>query len=199
MRASYATPSASSVSAACRRVGQSDWLPMMIATSAGRLIGPSLESRVAPTKRSDAMDRARLALRSAVEGSGASGDDVGRQLVLKVGDPILQGELALLEALDLQLIAGRHLLQGVDRPVEVAVLLLEPRQLRLQLGPFRVRIQSHASSTRGAPLRKDGGREPEYAPPQSPGQQRGRPALWRRSTKLGIDLVAPCGTLGESE
>src|SRR3954464_9007603 len=144
MRASYAAPSASSVSAACRRVGQSDWLPMMIATSAGRLIGPPpLESRIATTRRSDATGRARLALRSAVEESGASGDDVGRQLVLKVGDPILQGELALLEALDLQLIAGRHLLQGVDRPVEVAVLLLEPRQLRLQLGPFRVRIQSH--------------------------------------------------------
>src|SRR5918997_6866443 len=32
MRASYATPTASRVSAACRMVAQSDWLPMMMAT-----------------------------------------------------------------------------------------------------------------------------------------------------------------------
>src|SRR5215203_2682540 len=35
MRASYPTPSASRVSAACRIVAQSDWLPMMTATGAG--------------------------------------------------------------------------------------------------------------------------------------------------------------------
>ena len=38
MRASYSTPSSSSVSAARRIVGQSDWLPMMMATgAAGRV------------------------------------------------------------------------------------------------------------------------------------------------------------------
>jgi len=109
---------------------------MMIATSAVRLIGPSLESRVAPTKRSDAMDRARLELRSAVEGSGASGDDVGRQLVLKVGDPILQGELALLQTLDLQLIPRNHALQCVDRHIQIAMFLLEAGQVRFQFSQF---------------------------------------------------------------
>src|SRR5882724_931152 len=37
MRASCGTPSASSVSAAWRKVAQSDWLPMMMPTSGDRL------------------------------------------------------------------------------------------------------------------------------------------------------------------
>lgn len=63
-----------------------------------------------------------------------SGNDVGGQLVLKPHDPVLQDELALLQPLDLELVSRHHPLEGLDGSVKVAMLLLQPGQLRLELG-----------------------------------------------------------------
>ena len=62
-----------------------------------------------------------------------SGDNVRGQLVLDVGDAIAELKLALLEPLDLQLVGAGGVLQGRDCRVEVAMLLLQSRQLVLQL------------------------------------------------------------------
>src|SRR5256885_13294577 len=65
-----------------------------------------------------------------------SGDDVRRELILDVGNTIAQLELALLQALDLKLVGAGGVLQGRDGDIEVAVLLLQSRQLLLQLPLF---------------------------------------------------------------
>src|SRR5919199_603244 len=104
MRASCATPRASRVSAAWRMVAQSDWLPMMMATGAPAMIGSHKASVHAPgiAKPPPASKvRARCC-------SGFSGDDVGGELVFQPDDLILEDELALLEALDLKLVARDH-------------------------------------------------------------------------------------------
>src|ERR671916_1572154 len=66
-------------------------------------------------------------------GPRASGNDVRRELILDMGDAVLQDELAFLEPLDLELIAGRHPLQCLDGGVEVAMLLFQPGELGSQL------------------------------------------------------------------
>ena len=63
-------------------------------------------------------------------------NDVGGELILDVGNSVAQDELALLEALDLQQIGARRVLQSGDRGIEVAVLLLQARQLLPQLAFF---------------------------------------------------------------
>ena len=65
-----------------------------------------------------------------------SRDDVRGELVLDEGDAVAQNELALLEALDLQDVGAGHGLEGLDRGVEVAVLLPQPRELSPQLALF---------------------------------------------------------------
>lgn len=59
----------------------------------------------------------------------ASGNDVGRDLVFDEGDAIAQLQLPLLQALQHQEIRRRRLVQRVDRGIEVAVLLLQTREL----------------------------------------------------------------------
>ena len=67
-----------------------------------------------------------------------SGYDVGKELVFHEGQAIAQGELALLETLDLQLVARADGAQGVDRGVEVAMLLLQSLQFRFKRFAFGV-------------------------------------------------------------
>jgi hypothetical protein len=63
----------------------------------------------------------------------ALGDDVRRDLILDEGDAVAQLQLALLQALQPQQIWSRRLMQGIDRRVEIPVLLLQPRKFGLQL------------------------------------------------------------------
>src|SRR6516162_6607506 len=71
-----------------------------------------------------------------VNAAGASSNNVGGELVLDMGNAVAQVELALLEPLNLQQVGPRGMLQGGDRGVEVAVLLLQARQLLSQLAFF---------------------------------------------------------------
>ena len=66
-----------------------------------------------------------------------SGDDIGNQLAFQLEDLVLEPELALLQALQLELVEGRLLEQAVDHLVEVAMLALQ----RFQLGLDRLGVQ----------------------------------------------------------
>jgi hypothetical protein len=57
------------------------------------------------------------------------GDDVRRDLVFDEGDAIAQLQLALLQPLQPQQIRCWRLMQGIDRGVEITVLLLQPCEL----------------------------------------------------------------------
>ena len=67
---------------------------------------------------------------------GNSRDDVGRQLVFDEGNAIPQIELALFQPLDLKQVRPRRVLQGHNGGVQVAVLLLQARQLLPQVAFF---------------------------------------------------------------
>jgi hypothetical protein len=71
----------------------------------------------------------------------ASRNNIRGELVFDVGNAVAQVKLALLEALNLELIGAGAVLQGRDGDVEVAMLLLQSRQLFLQLTLF---IFSHS-------------------------------------------------------
>src|SRR5579863_6848867 len=68
-----------------------------------------------------------------------SGDDIRRQLVLDEGDAVAQLQLALLQALHLVDVGTGRGLQRRNRGVEVAMLLLQARQLRPKLAFFLFR------------------------------------------------------------
>src|ERR1044072_4450518 len=102
MRASNGTPSASRASAAGRLVAQSDWLPMIRPTAALRAV--------------------RLAVDLAIL---VSGDDIGNQLAFQPEDLVLEAKLALLQALQLELVERRLLEQAGDHLVEVGMRALQ--------------------------------------------------------------------------
>jgi hypothetical protein len=56
-------------------------------------------------------------------------NDIRRDLVFDEGDAVAQLQLALLQPLQPQQIWRGRLMQGIDRRVEIAVLLLQPREL----------------------------------------------------------------------
>jgi len=58
-----------------------------------------------------------------------SGNDIRRDLVFDEGDAVSQLQFALLQPLQPQQVGSRRLMQGIDRRVEIAVLLLQPREL----------------------------------------------------------------------
>src|SRR5690242_19104936 len=62
--------------------------------------------------------------------SGSS-DDVGEQLALELDDEVLQHQLSLLEALELQLVEARRLGEAADDLVEIAMLAAQALELRL--------------------------------------------------------------------
>src|SRR5580700_9954446 len=69
----------------------------------------------------------------------ALGNDIRRELVFDKGDAVAQLQLALLQALHLDDVSTRRILQGRNRGVEVAMLLLQARQLRPKLAFFLLR------------------------------------------------------------
>jgi hypothetical protein len=56
-------------------------------------------------------------------------NDVGRDLVFDEGNAVAQLQLAFLQPLQPQQIWCRRLMQGIDRRIEIAVLLLQPCEL----------------------------------------------------------------------
>jgi hypothetical protein len=56
-------------------------------------------------------------------------NDIRRDLVFDEGDAVAQLQLALLQPLQPQQIWRGRLMQGIDRRVEIAVLLLQPCEL----------------------------------------------------------------------
>ena len=84
----------------------------------------------------------RKGISSARPGGGrgvGSRDNIRRELVLDEGDAVAQLQLALLQALHLDDVGARRLLQRRNRGVEVAMLLLQARQLRPKLAFFLLR------------------------------------------------------------
>jgi hypothetical protein len=77
-------------------------------------------------------DNTALADRLLHNAQRASGDDVGRDLVFDEGDAIAQLQLPLLQALQHQQVRRRRLMQRVDRGIEIAVLLLQTRELGVE-------------------------------------------------------------------
>ncbi len=69
----------------------------------------------------------------AVPPGTGSGDDVGGNLVFDEGDAVAQLQLPLLHPLQAQQVRCRRLMQGVDRGVEIAMLLLQPGEFYVEL------------------------------------------------------------------
>lgn len=82
-----------------------------------------------------------------------SGDDIGGQLVLNHDDPVAQLKFALFQALHLENVAARDILQSSDRHIKVAMLLLQPRELRAELAFFLLRHL--AALQKKAPAQRD--------------------------------------------
>lgn len=73
-----------------------------------------------------------------------SGDDIGRQLILKIGDAILQRELVLLQALHLKLESGSLAFKRGNPRVKLAVLAAQPLKLGRQYRAFfSIQIECH--------------------------------------------------------
>ena len=68
-----------------------------------------------------------------VAGDRALSDDIRRDLIFDEGDAIAQLQLAFLHPLQAQQIGSRRLMEGIIRRVEIAVFLLQPCKLGLQL------------------------------------------------------------------
>src|SRR5665647_2641132 len=65
-------------------------------------------------------------------------NDIRRELIVDLADLVAQHQLALLQALHLDQVGAGRGGQGRDRRVEVAVLLLQARQLLAQRAYFLV-------------------------------------------------------------
>ena len=70
--------------------------------------------------------------RRAAQQRGSS-DNIRRDLVFDEGDAVAQLQLAFFQPLQPQQVRRRRLLQGIDRRVEIAVLLLQPSQFSRKL------------------------------------------------------------------
>ena len=81
---------------------------------------------------------AKLCRRRGGVSSSNSSNDVGGEVVLEPLQPIAQGELALFQSLDLQLISAAHGEQSVDRGLQIAVLEPQPLDFRPNGGLFGV-------------------------------------------------------------
>jgi hypothetical protein len=65
-----------------------------------------------------------------------SGDDIRHQPVFENADLVLQKQLALLQALDLDLVDLCHFLQGINSQIKIAVLLAQPGEFRDKVMDF---------------------------------------------------------------
>lgn len=61
-----------------------------------------------------------------------SGDDIRRDLVFDEGDAVAKLQFAFLQSLQPQQIRSGRLMQSIDRRIEIAVLLLQPCELRFE-------------------------------------------------------------------
>jgi hypothetical protein len=71
------------------------------------------------------------------------GNDVRRDLVFDEGDAVAQLQLAFLQPLQPQQIRCGRLMQGIDRRVEIAVFLLQPREFGFE---FALIFVGHGAS-----------------------------------------------------
>jgi len=105
----------------------------------------------------------------ALRGVAKSGNDVRRDLVFDEGDAVAQLQFAFLQPLQPQQIRRRRLVQGIDRRVEIAVLLLQPGELGFE---FALIFVGHGVLNANADENANRLRKPsrEY-PPWQPGPQ----------------------------
>jgi hypothetical protein len=84
-------------------------------------------------------------------------DDIRRDLVFDEGDTVAQLQLALFQPLQPQQIRRRRLMQGVDRRIEIAMLLLQPCELGFEFALIFVGhgMRQLKSAMRFAKLRKE--------------------------------------------
>src|SRR4051812_34287967 len=104
---------------------------MMIATGFAAISG--LDQGRRPAKGSAGLYGYRLEPQGKQPTMLKSCDNIGRELIFDKADAVAQHELALFQPLHLQEIRARHIVQGLDGDVEIAMLLLEARQLRPKL------------------------------------------------------------------
>jgi len=93
-----------------------------------------------------------------------SRNNVWRELVLDKGDAVAQQQFALFQALHLDEVRSRRLLQRHNRGIEVAMLLLQARQFCPKLAFFllRHRCPGRAEPTeRGSSAEKPPGLAPD--------------------------------------
>ena len=136
-RAIYATPV---------RWGSST---LVVGASAGVALIGALDAPADLLARADAAMYARKAERNTSPRSAGRGEresratesrnNIRRELVFDEGDAVAQLQLALLQALHLDDIGARRFLQRRNRGIEVAMLLLQARQLRPKLAFFLFR------------------------------------------------------------
>src|ERR1051326_3093265 len=117
IRHSCGTPSAVNVSDACDMVAQSDWLPMMRPTRAMAISAGGM-----PDGGMSGWDTL----------TGPSGDVVGDQAAFQPADLIAQHELALLQALQMQLVDRALFSETRDHRVKVAMLASQFMQFAQQ-------------------------------------------------------------------
>src|ERR1043166_3667186 len=117
-------PNRSSVCATCCIVSQSDWLPMMMPIAQPA----SLISLLCAVKRGRSPGPATTCPSSA----RASSNDVRQQFAFDLGDLVLQHQLALLEALQLQLVERAAFGDTRDHVIEIAMLGSQSGEFRLQ-------------------------------------------------------------------
>jgi len=75
-----------------------------------------------------------------IETEKALGDDIRRDLVFDEGNTVAQLQLAFLQPLQPQQVRRGRLMQGINRRVEIAVLLLQPCEL---VGEFALIFVGH--------------------------------------------------------
>src|ERR1700730_4744872 len=168
-------PSASRVSAAWRRVAQSDWLPMTIATcfaairafQVGDFIqieGADYKNRVPQGKAKHPPPAVNLAsLMGKRTPPRRSRDDVGGELVLDEGDAVAQEQLALFEPLHLERVGADGVLQRANGGIEVPVLLLQAHERRAELAFFLFGHRRGAARGRSSPDKEPPPARPEDA------------------------------------
>ena len=119
---------------------------LVVGASAGVVLLGALDTPADVIARADAAMYARKGERKAASPPcpcagrrRRSRNNIRRELVFDEGDAVAQLQLALLQALDLDDVGARRLLQRRNRGVEVAMLLLQARQLRPKLAFFLCR------------------------------------------------------------
>src|ERR1700730_7290100 len=154
IRVSQPIPNRSRVLTACCIVSQSDWLPMMIptlrlassiqlpleASSTATIIGAEHGGTSGHGHNPPSAPRRTFGLFC------PSGDDVGQQLALDLGDLVFEQQLSLLQPLQFELVDRSARGKTRDRLVEIAMFGFQRGELCFQ--SFDVEIHGHARRVR---------------------------------------------------